>query len=54
MEINIEKSEVLEVSRSDGSLEIEANNREVKEVDHFKYLGSVLTREIKMRIDIAK
>ena len=34
--------------------------REVKEVDHFKYLLSVLTRdgyctrEIKMRIDIAK
>ena len=36
------------------------NNRELEEVDHFKYLGSVLTRdayctrEIKMRIAIAK
>ena len=36
------------------------NNRELKEVDHFKYLGSVrtrdgyCTREIKMRITIAK
>ena len=36
------------------------NKRELKEVDHFKYLGSVLTRdgyctrEIKMRINIAK
>jgi hypothetical protein len=39
---------------------IKVNNRELKEVDHFKYLGSVLTRdgyctrEIKMRIVIAK
>ena len=36
------------------------NNREVKEVDHFKYLGSVLTRdgcyssEIKMRTALPK
>ena len=36
------------------SLQIKVNNRELKEVDHFKYLGSLLTREIKMRIAIAK
>ena len=42
------------------SLKIKVNNRELKEVDHFKYLGSVLTRhgyctrEIKMGIVIAK
>ena len=41
-------------------MQIKVNNRELKEVDHFKYLGSVLirdgycTREIKMRIDFAK
>ena len=41
-------------------MQIKVNNRELKEVDHFKYLGSVLTRdgyctrEIKMRIAIAK
>ena len=41
-------------------MQIKVNNRELKEVDHFKYLGSVLTRdgyctrEIKMRIVIAK
>ena len=41
-------------------MQIKVKNRELKEVDHFKYLGSVLTRdgyctrEIKMRIDIAK
>ena len=41
-------------------MQIKVNNRELKEVDHFKYLGSVLTRhgyctrEIKMKIAIAK
>ena len=41
-------------------MQIKINNRELKEVDHFKYFGSVLTRdgyctrEIKMRIAIAK
>jgi hypothetical protein len=55
MEINIDKSQVMTVS-----LQIKVNNRELKEVDHFKYLGSVLTRdgyctkEIKMRIVIVK
>ena len=42
------------------SLQIKVNNKELKEVDHFKYLGSVLTldgyctKEFKMRIVIAK
>ena len=60
MEINIDKSKVMRVSRSNELLQIKVNNRELKEVDHFKYLGSVLTRdgyctrEIKMRIAIAK
>ena len=59
MEINLDKSQVMRVSRSNESLQIKVNNRELKEVDHFKYLGSVLTRdgyctrEIKMRIAIA-
>ena len=48
------------VSSSNESLQIKVNNRELKEVDRFKYLGSVLTRygyctrEIKMRIAIVK
>ena len=60
MEINIDKLQVMRVSRSNESLQIKVNNRELKEVDHFKYLGSVLTRdgyytrEIKMRMAIAK
>ena len=60
VEINIGKSQVMRVSRSKESLQIKVNNRELKEVDHIKYLGSVLTRdgyctrEINMRFAIAK
>jgi len=35
----------MRVSRSNESLQIEVNDRERDEVDHFKYLGSVLTRD---------
>ena len=31
---------------SNESLQIKVNNRELKEVDYFKYLGSVLTRDL--------
>ena len=45
MEINIDKSHVMRVSGSNESLKIKVNNRELKEVDHFKYFKSVLTRD---------
>ena len=35
MEINIDNSQVLSVSRSNDPLQIKVNNRELKEVDHF-------------------
>jgi hypothetical protein len=60
MEINIDKSQVIRVSKRNESLRFKVGNRELKEVDHFKYLGSVLTRdcyfprEIKVRIAVAK
>ena len=60
MKINIDKSQVMRVSRRNESLQIKVNNKELEEVDHFKYLGSVLiidgycTREINLRIAIAK
>ena len=60
MEINIDKSQVMRVSRSNQSLHINVGNGELKEVNHLKYLGSVLirdgycTREIKIKIGIAK
>ena len=50
MEINIDKSQVMGISRNNESLQIKVDNRKLKEVDHFKYLGSVLTREINLRI----
>ena len=60
MEINIDKSQVMRISWSNESQQIKVNNRELKEFYHFKYLGSVLTRdgycttEIKVRITMAK
>ena len=60
MEINMDKSQVMRVSRCNESSQIKVNNRELKEVDNFKYLVGVLTRdgycarEIKMRIVISK
>ena len=33
---NIDKSQVMRVFRSNESLQIKVNNRELKEVDHFK------------------
>ena len=59
MEINIDKSQVMRVSRSNESLQIKVHNRELKELGHFMYLGSertrngYCTREIKIRISIA-
>ena len=41
MEINIEKSQVMRVFRTNESLRTKAGNRELKEVDHFKYLGTL-------------
>ena len=37
LEINIVKSQVMRVSRSNESLQIKVNNRELKEIDNFKY-----------------
>ena len=36
------KSQVMRVSRSNASLQIKVSNSELKDFDHFKYLGSVL------------
>ena len=36
MEINIDKSQVMRVSRGNESLQIKVNNRELQEVDHYK------------------
>ena len=46
MEINIDKSQVMRVSRSNESLQIRVKNRELKGVDHFKYLRRVNKRRL--------
>ena len=46
MEINIDKSEVMRVSRSNESLQIKVNNRELKEFDRFRYFVSVLKKMV--------
>ena len=38
MEINIDKSQVMKVSRSHESLWIKLDSRELKEGDHFKWV----------------
>ena len=38
--VSIDKSQVMRVSRSNESFQIEVNNRELKEFDNFKYLES--------------
>ena len=35
----------MKISRSNDSLQIKVENRELKKVDHIKYLGSMLTRD---------
>jgi hypothetical protein len=44
MEINTDKSQLMIVSRSNESLQNKVNKRELKEVDHCKYLVSELTK----------
>ena len=44
MAINIGRL-LMGVSRSKESLQIKVGNGELKEVNHFKYLGSLLTRD---------
>ena len=40
IEINTDKSQVMRVSRSNESLQIKLSNKDPKEVDHSKCLGS--------------
>ena len=58
MEINIEKSKVMRISKREEPLKINVDNRELENVMH--YLGSLLTKdasctkEIRARIAMAK
>jgi len=60
MEINGDKCKVMLISREEGRGRIVVDGQELEQVDYFKYLGSILTRdgectkEIRARIAQAK
>jgi len=60
MEMNVEKTKVMRISRQPSRVTITIDQKQLENVKYFKYLGSVLTDdarctcEIKSRIAIAK
>jgi ribosomal protein RSM22 (predicted rRNA methylase) len=60
MEMNVEKSEVMGISRQQSPVKIMIDQKQLENVEYFKYLGSILTNdgrctcEITCRIAMAK
>jgi len=60
MEMNVEKTKVMRISRQPSPVTIMIDQKQVENVEYFKYLGSMLTNdgrctcEIKSRIAMAK
>ena len=60
MEMNVEKTKVMRISRQSSPLTIMIDQKQLENVEYFKYLGSMITndgrctREIKSRIAMAK
>ena len=60
MEMNVDKTKVMRISRQPSPLKIMINKKKLENVESFKYLGSILTNdgrctcEIKCRIAMAK
>jgi hypothetical protein len=60
MEMNVEKTKVIRISRQPFSVKIMVDQKQLENVEYFKYLGSMLTNdgrctcEIKSRIAMAK
>jgi hypothetical protein len=60
MEINVEKTKVIRISRQPLPVKIMIDQKQLENVESFKYLGSILTKdgictcEIKCRIAMAK
>ena len=53
MKINVKKTKVMIVSKKAGKkLKIVIDGKEVEQVDKFKYLGSMLTEDLKAMMDI--
>jgi len=60
MEMNVEKTKVMRISRQPFPVKLMMDQKQLENVESFKYLGSILTndgrctREIKCRISMAK
>ena len=60
MEMNVEKTKVIRISRQPSPVTIMIDQKQLEDVECFKYLGSILTNdgrctcEIKSRIAMAK
>jgi hypothetical protein len=60
MEMNVGKTKVMRISRQPSPIKIMIDQKQLENVEYFKYLGSVITsdarctREIKSRIAMAK
>jgi len=60
MEINVEKTKVMRISRKSFPLKIMIDQKQLQDLESFKYLGSILTNdgrctcEIKCKIAMAK
>ena len=46
VEVNIDNSKVMRIIRGYVALRIKVGNREIIELDHSKYRGSILTRDV--------
>ena len=60
MEMNVDETNVMRISRQPSTVQVVTDQKQLKNVEHFNYLGSVIintarcTREIKTRIVMAK
>ena len=60
MKINIKKTKVMKIGRQHGLANIEVNGQRLEQVNHFKYLGSLIAedgyceKEIRARVAMAK
>ena len=52
MKISTAKTEVMQISNTQSTLDININNQTLKQVDEFKYLGSIFTSDGKMDREI--
>ena len=52
MKINIDETEIMNIARENGNINIQINNKQLKQVDEFKYLGSILRYDNKQEAEI--